>query len=150
MSTTRTTPAEQFRTFQAQHGPLDSPLADAILGKFIEKAFDSYFETLYGHQNKYSLDEYVRSYVKQHAAGLLGVLELAADWSKDPLQASERMLRDDLAKLAQDEEDERKRQDDAARAVAVKKVSDDFLAQLQAGAPAPTQDPATPTAKGGK
>jgi hypothetical protein len=123
------TPAARFQEFEASHGAIESPLADRLLGVFFERAINRYFE----YPQSGTLQAYVSEEIKRLSPDILAVLELAADWQSDPLQAAGRILRADLDAKAQAEEEDRKRREDEALKVAIRAKADAFMEQLTQG-----------------
>lgn len=124
------TATERFQIMAENHGPLESPIADRLLAHIMETAISRY----YGHRTG-TLADFVTGQLKTQAADILAVLELAADWSKDPVSAAGRLLRTDLDADARRRAEELERDKQAAIEAAVQDAADRFKATLKVEGP---------------
>ena len=127
-----TTTLNRFQAFAANHGPLESPLAISILETFFTRSISRFYD----HSQEGTLQDWVERQFKIQAADILACLELAAQWSADPLKAAEGQLRADLEAKTTLEAIAKKRDDDATLEAAVKAKAESFLSQLKKSASA--------------
>jgi len=127
-----TTTAARFEAFEAHHGPLESGLADQILLHVMKEAVSRF--SAYPQDRGTTLAGFVANDFRTKAADILSLMELAADWSADPMKAAARQLRAELDAKAADEAAAKKREEDAATQAAIRAKADAFMAQLQSGA----------------
>lgn len=124
------TTTARFQAFQAHHGPIAGPLTDRILGTMLDRAIFRFFD----YSPQVPLGVFVANEMKRLSPDILAILELAADWSSDPLKAAERQLRPDLDAKAKAEAEAKKRAEEAALQSALTAKADAFMEQLKSGA----------------
>ncbi len=122
----------RFQTFAANHGPLESPLALSILETFFTRSISRFYD----HSQEGTLQDWVERQLKAQAPDILAVLELAAQWSADPLKAAEGQLRAALEAKTKAESDAKAQADEAILQAAVKAKAEAFMSQLKKGASA--------------
>jgi hypothetical protein len=123
------TPADRFQTFQAAHGLLESPMADRILSAFFTRAIERYHQHGPSSFNGATLAVAVADEIKRQAPDILAVLELAADWSTDPLAAAARQVRPELESKANAEAAAKRREEENQLRAEIQKKADQFAAE---------------------
>lgn len=117
---------DRFRTFKAQHGPLESGLTDRILGDFFTFFINRAFEMSRQGSSRDSIGDQVAKMLAAHAPDVLAVVELAAQWGADPMKAAESQLRPELEAKAQAEAAARKRHEEAQLRAAINAKAEAF------------------------
>lgn len=117
---------ERFQIMAENHGPLESPIAHRLLANIMEESINRFHSQPDGN-----LADFVVTRMKNRAADILIILELAADWSNDPVKAAGRLLRPEIEADAQRRAEALDREKQSAIEAAVQVEADKFKASLK-------------------